>query len=197
MQPVDPVEAMLPAGQPAGQPAVEPAVEPAVLPTGQPAGQPVERRAVIQGVALAGVGIAGLSLAACGKSPATGAGSTPTPTTSNPGGPTTPASSGSGSTGVAGGAEVLANTADVPVDGGVIVGDKVVVTQPEQGTFKGFSAICTHMGCVVNDVTNGVISCPCHGSQYSVTDGSVIAGPAPAPLPPVAVKVKGNEVVRA
>ena len=52
-------------------------------------------------------------------------------------------------------------------------------------------------GCIVATVSGGTISCPCHGSQYSVKDGSVLGGPAPAPLPAVKVTVKGNEVVKA
>jgi Rieske Fe-S protein len=86
----------------------------------------------------------------------------------------------------------------VPVGSGVILSDqKVVVTQPTKGDFKAFSAICTHQGCLVSNVSGGTISCPCHGSQYSVKDGSVIGGPAPAPLPAVKVAVKGGEVVKA
>jgi Rieske Fe-S protein len=94
------------------------------------------------------------------------------------------------------GAEVLAATADVPVGGGVIAGG-VVVTQPAEGEFRGFSSTCTHQGCTVASVTDGVISCPCHGSRFSAEDGSVERGPATAPLPEVAVGVEGGNVVRA
>ena len=91
----------------------------------------------------------------------------------------------------------LAATADIPVNGGLIIDQAVVVTQPEAGTFRAFSAICTHKGCPVHDVTDGVINCTCHGSQYSVSDGSVLAGPAPSPLPEVPVQVTDGQVVRA
>jgi Rieske Fe-S protein len=74
---------------------------------------------------------------------------------------------------------------------------KVVVTQPTKNDFKAFSAICTHQGCVVSNVSNGIISCPCHGSQYSVKDGSVQGGPAPRPLPEKNIKVEANEIVLA
>jgi Rieske Fe-S protein len=94
------------------------------------------------------------------------------------------------------GAEVLAATADVPVGGGVI-GGGVVVTQPTEGEFRGFSSTCTHQGCTVASVADGVISCPCHGSRFSAEDGSVENGPATAPLPEVAVSVEGGNVVRA
>ena len=86
-------------------------------------------------------------------------------------------------------ANVIAKTADVAVGSGVIV-DKVVVTQPSAGNFKGFSAICTHAGCTVNKVADGTIDCPCHGSKFNL-DGSVAKGPATAPLKPQAVTVRG------
>ncbi len=74
--------------------------------------------------------------------------------------------------------------ADVPVGGGVIVAaSKVVVTQPSAGTFKAFSAVCTHQGCTVTGVADGQIQCNCHQSMFSVADGSVLSGPATSPLP--------------
>ncbi len=73
---------------------------------------------------------------------------------------------------------------DVPVGGGIVLADRqVVVTQPESGVFRAFSAICTHQGCTVNLVRNGAIECPCHNSRFSITDGSVVRNPAPQPLP--------------
>jgi Rieske Fe-S protein len=84
-------------------------------------------------------------------------------------------------------------TSDVPVGGGKIL-NEVVVTQPTAGTFKAFSAICTHQGCLVGGVANGTITCPCHGSAFSATDGSVKNGPAMAPLPTKTVTVSGTNV---
>ncbi len=144
----------------------------------------VRRRAVVQGAALAGVGIA---LAGCGRNA-----DEPTPVATETSPSTTPQDSANNTEPTA-----LTDTSAVPVDGGVIVNQEVVVTQPEKGTFKGFSAICTHQGCVVDSVADGVISCPCHGSQYSVDDGSVLEGPAPSPLPAVDVTVKHGQVFRA
>jgi len=86
----------------------------------------------------------------------------------------------------------------VPVGGGVVIdAQKVVVPQPAEGEFKAFTAVCTHQGCVVASVEDNTISCPCHGSQFSAEDGSVVTGPATGALTPVDVEVKGGSVVRA
>lgn len=159
----------------------------------------LSRRYVLRGVAATSAVLAASTLAGCGGSggndtasngttspPATG-GSTPPSETSSPPGET--------SSPPAGGGEALARTSDIPVGGGKIFPDKrVVVTQPDSGDFKCFSAICTHQGCVVSTVEDGLIKCPCHGSQYAIADASVVAGPARAPLSSEEISVEGNEI---
>jgi Rieske Fe-S protein len=84
----------------------------------------------------------------------------------------------------------------VPVGGGMIyTAAKVVVTQPTKGEFKAFSAVCTHVGCLCNQVADGTINCPCHGAKFKITDGSVVAGPAPTPLPPASITVTGGKIM--
>ncbi|MFC7466943.1 Rieske (2Fe-2S) protein [Actinomadura keratinilytica] len=78
--------------------------------------------------------------------------------------------------------------------GKVFADDKVVVTQPEKGEFKAFSAVCTHAGCLVSGVKDSVITCDCHGSRFSAADGSVQAPPATKALPPVGVEVDGDRL---
>jgi len=112
--------------------------------------------------------------------------------------PSYPAGGGAGGAPAGAGGAVLARLSGIPVGGGTVLADQgVVLTQPVAGTVKCFSAICTHQGCTVASVSGGTINCPCHGSRYSITDGSVTVGPAPRPLPPVPVTVKGDTVVRA
>ncbi|MFY9668374.1 MAG: Rieske (2Fe-2S) protein [Trebonia sp.] len=115
----------------------------------------------------------------------------------------TPASAGgsasatgeSAATGSALPAGALAATAQVPDGGGKIIdGKNIVITQPHSGSFRAFTAICTHEGCIVSSVSNGTINCPCHGSKFSIKDGSVVHGPAPSPLAAIAIKVEGTSI---
>lgn len=79
--------------------------------------------------------------------------------------------------------------------GGKILTDaKVVVTQPTAGVYKAFSAVCTHQGCLVGAIQNKTIDCPCHGSQFSITDGSAVVGPATSPLPAKTVTKSGTNL---
>jgi Rieske Fe-S protein len=94
--------------------------------------------------------------------------------------------------------EVLTRVSDLPVGGGVILADrKIVVTRADKDTVRAFSAVCTHAGCTVSGISEGVITCPCHGSTFRVADGSVAQGPASAPLPAIDVGVDGDEVTLA
>jgi Rieske Fe-S protein len=107
------------------------------------------------------------------------------------------ASSGNGA-GNGNAPDVLASTSDVPVGGGKILTDKkIVITQPHAGTFDAFTAVCTHQGCIVTTVSGGTINCPCHGSKFSIANGSVVNGPASSPLAPVSIKVQGTSIIQA
>ena len=142
---------------------------------------PLSRRTVIQHAGLAAAALAGLSACtnygaptASPSSAATGAGGSP----------------GSGSAQAGG----LAKTSEIPVGSGKIFPDaQTVITQPQAGEFKAFTSICTHQQCPVAEVTD-TINCKCHGSKYSITDGSVVNPPAPAPLAAKQVTVEGDTV---
>ncbi|MEI2775828.1 MAG: Rieske (2Fe-2S) protein [Tetrasphaera sp.] len=140
------------------------------MPSSRPAGK--SRRTLLTA---GGVGAAGLALSGCGSEDSG---------TSSP----------SGSSAAAAGGAATVAAADVPVGGGAILTDaKVVVTQPTEGEFKAFSAVCTHEGCVVSGVTE-TIDCACHNSKFSVTDGSVVSGPATASLPAKTVTADGDSL---
>jgi Rieske Fe-S protein len=131
-------------------------------------------RATALGVAVAGVGV---TAAACSSSN------------------TTAQSSNAQTAAAAGGGTASVATSKVPAEGGFIDQDnRVVVTQPASGEYKAFTAVCTHAQCTVSTVSNNVIQCPCHGSQYSAKDGSVLRGPAPSPLAAVTFKVSGSTI---
>jgi Rieske Fe-S protein len=135
--------------------------------------------------ALAGLGVAGVAVvvAACGGGSSSGG-------SSGSGSSTGSSGSGGSSSGTS-----LGATSDIPVGGGkIFTSDKVVVTQPTAGEFKGFSAVCTHMGCIVDKIADGTIDCPCHGSKYSITDAKVVAGPAPRPLPTQKINVANGKI---
>ncbi|XVV34021.1 Rieske (2Fe-2S) protein [Streptomyces sp. CA-100214] len=139
---------------------------------------------------VAAAGAAGLTavLAACGGSDED---ASTDPTNAPPGSASEDAGGGED----AGEGAALAATADIPEGGGMVFADqKVVVTQPSKGEFKAFSATCTHQGCAVKSVSDGVINCPCHNSNFSITDGSVQSGPAPKPLPAVQITVSGDSI---
>ena len=119
---------------------------------------------------------AGLAAAALGGLTACGGGDSDAPASGSSAGP------------------VTAKTSEIKVGGGTIfAAGQAVITQPTEGTFKAFSSICTHARCPVADVTD-TINCNCHGSKFSITDGSVVNGPATQPLPARTATVSGDSV---
>ena len=150
------------------------------------------RRALLAG---AGVTCAAM-LAGCSTHDASNGESTPaTSGKAASAGGGAPATGESAATGSALPAGALAATSQVPDGGGKIIdGKNIVITQPQSGSFRAFTAICTHEGCIVSNVSNGTINCPCHGSKFSIKDGSVVNGPAPSPLAAIAIKVEGTSI---
>ena len=164
-------------------PSTLPSSTPSTTPsTAGPSGPavPSRRTFLVGSASVAGVGV----LAACAPG-----------SEREPGEPT-----GSSAAPTSDGAVALVAVADVPVGGAVAArtgaGDRIVVAQPKEGTFVAFSAICTHMGCVVEpDGTE--LACPCHGSVFEAATGANVSGPAPTPLPSVAVTVADGLVLEA
>jgi Rieske Fe-S protein len=154
------------------------------------AGATSTRRVVLLSAGALG---AGAVLTACGTD-ATGTNPNGTDFDSNP----VPAGSAGAQADSAGGnaGKVLVAATEVTVGGGVIKGD-LVITQPEEGTFKAFSKVCTHQGCDVTEINDGSILCKCHNSAFSIKDGAPTAGPATQPLAETKVTLDGDNVVAA
>ncbi len=132
----------------------------------------MSRRIVFQGLGALGVAVA---LAACGGD-----------------------DGGSGSDKAPEAGAALATTDEVPVGGGIILGEEgIVITQPTEGTFEGFTSVCTHQGNTVTSVENGQILCSFHGSSFSATTGEVEGGPAPSALGKIALRVDGDRILAA
>lgn len=77
------------------------------------------------------------------------------------------------------------NAALTAVDGALVVAaprDSILLVRTSPTMIAAVSDICTHQGCGVRyDHVNKVLSCPCHGSKYTL-NGTVIQGPAVKPL---------------
>ena len=149
------------------------------------------RRAMVGGIL--GVGIGAPLLAACGSAGSSAGSGSGSGSTGGTGSSSGGSSSGGSSSGSASGA--IAKTSQIPEGGGKIFGsEQVVVTQPAASQFKAFSAICTHQGCIVSNISSGDIECGCHGSRFSIKDGSVVNGPATQPLQSLTATVANGEI---
>nr|WP_296075772.1 Rieske (2Fe-2S) protein [uncultured Actinoplanes sp.] len=160
----------------------------------QPRTGPTSSRRLV----LLGAGAVGATavLAACGTNSGAQSNTNGSDFTNNPAPAGSGAANAGGGSNAGGGAKTLASKADVPAGGGIIAGD-YVITQPTAGTFKAFTKVCTHAGCDVNKIDGGVISCPCHGSKFSIETGEPTSGPATQPLAETKVKVDGDNIVAA
>ncbi|MBI2520833.1 MAG: Rieske 2Fe-2S domain-containing protein [Bdellovibrio sp.] len=87
---------------------------------------------------------------------------------------------------------------DIPIGTAkkIISGGKVILVVHMASGFKAFSAICTHLGCIVDwDDKKHRIACPCHAGFFNPEDGTVISGPPPKPLLSYSIKVVNGRVM--
>jgi cytochrome b6-f complex iron-sulfur subunit len=153
----------------------------------------VTRRRVVTTTMLGAV--AATALAACGgDDPAT---STASPSAGETGSASAGGDPSASATEPASG-DAIAKVADVPVGGAVAAqtpdGTAVILAQPTAGEVVAFDARCPHQGCTVAPAADN-LACPCHGSTFKTSDGSVITGPATSGLKAVPVTVSGDDVV--
>jgi Rieske Fe-S protein len=92
--------------------------------------------------------------------------------------------------------QTITDAVNVPKSGGVVIPEAgLVIVRDGDSGLRGFSAVCTHAGCIISDVIDGIIICPCHGSRFDAKTGAALSGPARTPLTPVAIKFDGKKVV--
>jgi cytochrome b6-f complex iron-sulfur subunit len=91
----------------------------------------------------------------------------------------------------------VGTTADIPIGSAKVVpvgGKPTIVINGNQGV-TAFSAICTHLGCIVAwDQTAQQIACPCHDGRFNPQNGTVVSGPPPAPLPSITATIEGEDI---
>lgn len=98
-----------------------------------------------------------------------------------------------------GGPTDIGKVEDFPLDSGMVVpvNDKpVIIVNTKTGGLKAYSAICTHLGCIVFwDQKKGLIHSPCHEGLFNAVTGAVVSGPPPRPLPAYELAIKDGKVL--
>ena len=95
----------------------------------------------------------------------------------------------------------IAGTDEIPVGGSKIFVyptdvEPCILLRPSQDEYVAYSRLCTHASCPLSyEAAANRLNCPCHGGSFSVSDGSVLQGPPPRPLPRVLLEKRGAEIV--
>lgn len=76
------------------------------------------------------------------------------------------------------------------------VTDHTVAVASVGGALQAFDDVCTHRGCSLaeGELEGSLIECPCHGSQFDVTTGDAVTGPATEPVETFEVRVEGDDL---
>jgi Rieske Fe-S protein len=94
----------------------------------------------------------------------------------------------------------IADVDELPVGGARVFaypedGEPCVLVRLDADTFVAYGQRCTHLGCpVVPEPAQRTLHCPCHEGLFSMTDGRVLSGPPPRPLPRVELARRGREL---
>ncbi|HEX2026003.1 MAG TPA: non-heme iron oxygenase ferredoxin subunit [Actinomycetota bacterium] len=76
------------------------------------------------------------------------------------------------------------------------VGGEDIAVANVDGRYHAFGDICTHAQCSLaeGDLEGTTVICACHGSEFDVTSGEVLNGPAVEPVPSYQVQVEGEDL---
>jgi arsenite oxidase small subunit len=97
--------------------------------------------------------------------------------------------------------KIIAQADEFPVGGSKIftypADDRpCFLLRPAEETYLAFSRLCTHHTCpVFYRPEANIFTCPCHGGIFSATNGAVLDGPPPKPLPQLILERRGNDIV--
>jgi len=77
------------------------------------------------------------------------------------------------------------------------VNGKVVAVANIKGQFKAFDGFCTHAHCSLAGgfLDGSTLTCYCHGAQFDISNGKVLAPPATTDLNTYPVKLEGNDIL--
>jgi Rieske Fe-S protein len=95
----------------------------------------------------------------------------------------------------------IADAGDIPVGGMKLFTyptpeDRCILVRTSETEYNAFSQKCTHLSCAVYyERETNRLACPCHHGYFSATDGSVLQGPPPRPLPRILLERQGQELV--
>jgi nitrite reductase/ring-hydroxylating ferredoxin subunit len=97
--------------------------------------------------------------------------------------------------------KTIAQAKEIPVGGSKIftypADDRpCFLLRPAEDTYVAFSRLCTHHTCpVFYQPADHIFTCPCHGGIFSATNGTVLDGPPPKPLPQLILERRGDDIV--
>jgi Rieske Fe-S protein len=97
--------------------------------------------------------------------------------------------------------QVVARVGELPVGGVKLFAypaadDPCILVRTAPDSYAACSQKCTHLSCAVYYSREGNrLECPCHQGAFSVTDGQVLQGPPPRPLPRVVLERREEELV--
>jgi len=95
----------------------------------------------------------------------------------------------------------VAEAREIPVGGVKLFAyptpaDRCILVRTGENEYNAFSQKCTHLSCAVYfERETNRLACPCHHGYFSATDGSVLQGPPPRPLPRIVLERRGQEFV--
>lgn len=73
--------------------------------------------------------------------------------------------------------------------------DRAIAMRLSDGTLVAYSSICTHLSCAVLwESGREELLCPCHNGRFAASNGEVLAGPPPRPLPIIELQERADGI---